>query len=315
MVMEVVPHQGDQYKHKWDDADEAELKIVTEAVGMRRSPYSSGQAHPTQGGDDRSPVAPARAAYGSPSPAAKPEHDPGDVEWKGSVLVAPGMASVIRIPIPGTKGLCLQLDAPGGYKGSTSTLFFVEDPTKKAGRMLRLDYGPRPTTVNGQKVMVIDYHWNQKSTMDQFGIPDHTPTSAAGRYLYKGAKYFKYGGRMLLVVGVAFDIVSIVQANKPLKRASEVVAGWAGGWLGCKMIGAGGGYVGGLMGSEFPVVGNAVGAALGALGGCVVGGVGGYFAGSEAAGVAYDWAEDTSFAPLMQASENEVSQWLRAHGR
>ena len=236
-----------------------------------------------------------------------------NVEWTGSVLIGTGSASVVRIPIPGTNGLCLQLDAPGGYKGSTSTLFFVEDPSNKFGRQLRLDYGPRPATVNGQKVTVIDYHWNREGPA-AWGITNHMPAPKAGRYLYTGAKYFKYGGRLLLVAGIVFDVVSIVKTDKPLKRASEVIAGWAGAWLGCKMIGAGGGYVGAVAGSEVPVLGNAIGAAIGASAGCIVGGVGGYWAGSKVAGVAYEWAEGTTFAPLIQASEGEVYLWMRMHG-
>lgn len=239
---------------------------------------------------------------------------PDDVEWEGTVLVGPGTVSIVRIPVPGTNGLCIQLDAPGGYKGSTSTLFFVEDASQKFGRQLRLDYGPRPTTVNGQKVTVIDYHWNQKGTMGDFGIPDHSPASPAGRYVHGAAKYFRYGGRILLVAGATFDAISIVKADKPLRRASEVVAGWAGAWLGCRIVGAGGAYVGGAAGSVAPVVGNAAGAAIGGIGGCIVGGLGGYWAGSEAAGVVYDWADDTSFSPLMRVTENEVHLWLRERG-
>ena len=143
---------------------------------------------------------------------------PDDVEWEGTLLVGPGTASIVRIPVPGTNGLCIQLDAPGGYKGSTSTLFFVEDASQKFGRQLRLDYGPRPTTVNGQKVTVIDYHWNQKGTMGDFGIPDHSPASPAGRYVHGAAKYFRYGGRILLVAGATFEAISIVKADKPLRR-------------------------------------------------------------------------------------------------
>ena len=284
-----------------------------------RSPTPSGRTHPTQeifldSYQNNSNGKGFSAAQREASSDDMPDHNSDDVEWKGTVLVGTGVASVVRIPIPGTKGLCLQLNAPGGYKGATSTLFFVEDPKQKSGRMLRLDYGPRPETINGQKVTVIDYHWNQKGTFSEFGIADHTPAAPAGRYLYTAAKYFKYGGRLMLVLGVGFDLVSIVKANKPLKRASEVVAGWAGAWLGCKVVGAGGGYVGGIAGTEFPIVGNAVGAAIGTFSGCIVGGLGGYFASSDIAGAAYDWAEDTSFAPLMQASENEVYQWMREHG-
>jgi hypothetical protein len=62
------------------------------------------------------------------------------------------------------------------------------------------------------------------------------------------------------------------------------------------------------------LVGNTAGAAIGGIGGCIVGGLGGYWAGSEVAGVVYDWADDTSFSPLMRVTENEVHLWLRERG-
>jgi hypothetical protein len=36
-----------------------------------------------------------------------------------------------------------------------------------------------------------------------------------------------------MMVGIGLDVVSVVQASKPLKRATEVVVGWAGAWAGC----------------------------------------------------------------------------------
>lgn len=98
-----------------------------------------------------------------------------------------------------------------------------------------------------------------------------------------------------MVVGVALDVVSIVQASKPLRRATEVVAGWAGAWAGCKVVGAGGAVVG----SAVP----ALGTAAGGIGGCIIGGIGGYYLTSSAAGEVYDWAEDTFFTPLPEISK------------
>lgn len=234
--------------------------------------------------------------------------------WSGAVIpmAGAGAASSVRIPVPGTQGLCLQLYAPGGYKGSTSTLFFVEDPGKKFGRQLRLDYGEQKLP-NGTKA--ITYHWNQSKTLPTFGITNHTPVSGAAPATYHAARYFRHGGRFLGVVGMAVDAVSIVQADKPLRRATEVVAGWAGAWAGCKVVGAGGATAGFWAGSEAPIVGNAIGAGIGGLGGCIIGGGVGYFVGSTVAGVVYDWAEDTRFRPLMISSEAEVRAWLRTEGQ
>src|SRR5262245_23735215 len=124
-----------------------------------------------------------------------------DAPLSGGIPYAIGQASVVRIPIPGTNGLCIEL-TPRGWTpqgGSTSTLFF-QDATGK--RHLRLDYG------YNVKTKTIDYHWNQKGTFNQFGIPDHAPAGTAGEIAYNAAKYFRYAGRVLVVVGVAVDVVS-----------------------------------------------------------------------------------------------------------
>ena len=101
---------------------------------------------------------------------------------------------------------------------------------------------------------------------------------------------------MLFVVGITIDVISIVQATKPLKRASEVVAGWAGAWAGCKVVGQGGAYLG-------TAIEPGLGTAIGALGGCIIGGAAGYYAASAAAGVVYDWAEGTFFIPLPETAQ------------
>ena len=93
---------------------------------------------------------------------------------------------------------------------------------------------------------------------------------------------------------VAIDVVSIVQASKPLKRASEVVAGWAGAWLGCKVVGAGGAVIG--------TMASPLGTAVAGIGGCIIGGMGGYLGGSIVATEVYDWAEGTFFTPLPEAA-------------
>ena len=210
-----------------------------------------------------------------------------DEVLSGGVPYAVGQASVVRIPIPGTQGLCIEL-RPRGWvppKGSTSTLFFQDI---KGGRHLRLDYGYNVTT------RTIDYHWNQKGTFDTFGIPDHAPAGANAAAAYRGAKYFRAAGRLLLIAGVAIDIVSIVRASQPIRRASQVVADWAGAWAGCELVGAGGAALGSL--------GTPIGTAIGGIGGCIIGGVGGYMGGEAVGGMVYDWAEDTVFQPLPEAS-------------
>jgi hypothetical protein len=136
----------------------------------------------------------------------------------GGIPYAIGQASVIRIPIPNTNGLCIEFRPRGHVPagGSTSTLFFQDISGR---RHLRLDYG---YNIRSQ---TIDYHWNQKGTNANFGISDHTSVGSTETAAYKAAKYFRYGGRVLMVVGIALDVVSVVQASKPLKRATEVQVG------------------------------------------------------------------------------------------
>lgn len=225
--------------------------------------------------------APTEATTASARPSAPSE----DVPMAGGVLVAVGQPSIVRIPIPGTNGLAVEL-SPRGWTprgGSTSTLFF-QDATGK--RHLRLDYG------YNVKTRTVDYHWNEgKKVGTRLGLPDHTPAGRVGEAAYKAAKYFKYTGRVLVVVGVAVDAVSIAQADVPLRRASEVVAGWVGAWAGCKVVGAGGAALGTLA--------SPLGTAAGGIGGCIIGGIGGYWGGSQAGGVVYDWASAT-FTPLPE---------------
>ena len=103
-----------------------------------------------------------------------------DAPVDGSIPAAIGLASVIRIPVPGTNGLAIEL-SPRGWTpqgGSTSRLF-IQDVARK--RNLRLDYG------YNVKTQAVDFHWNQKGTFNEFGIADHSPAGAAGEFVFKGA--------------------------------------------------------------------------------------------------------------------------------
>lgn len=213
----------------------------------------------------------------------------------GSALaVGTGAASIARIPVLGTNGLYVEL-RPRGWTpktGSTSALF-IQDVTGK--RHLRLDFG------FNQNTGAVDYHWNQKGTFDNFGIKDHAPAGPAGEALYQGAKYFRYGGRVLLVVSLAADFYSIVVAKKRWRQVARVAAGWAGAWAGCEGVGALGAE-GGTM------IEPGLGTGIGGLGGCIVGGIAGYAGASWAAGHAYDWVEETFFEPLPEISQPEAGQ-------
>lgn len=208
--------------------------------------------------------------------------------------VGTGIASVVRIPVPGMSGLHIEL-SPRGWTpkgGSTSTLF-IQDLTGK--RHLRLDFGFNKSTGG------VDYHWNQKGTFSDFGIKDHSPAGSAGEALFKGARYLRYGGRVLLVVGLAVDVYSIIVAKKRWRQVAKVAAGWAGAWAGCEGVGALG-----AGGGTFVEPG--LGTAIGGIGGCIVGGIGGYAGASWAAGHAYDWIEETFFEPVPEIKPSEARQ-------
>src|SRR5262249_26244294 len=114
--------------------------------------------------------------------------------------------------------------------GSTSTLF-IQDLTGR--RHLRLDYGYNPQTGN------VDYHWNQRGTHGNFGIPDHAPAGRKnGSGALSGCQIFPVCRRALLVVGAAIDIYSIVVARRRMRQIVRVAAGWAGAWAGAEGLGA-----------------------------------------------------------------------------
>jgi hypothetical protein len=265
-------------------------------VASRQRPAAPGVNQPL-GPPSRTIQAQAQATIpATTTTTAAPSHQaPEDnLQISSSGSVGIGMGSVVRIPIPGTNGLAIELSPPKNWKGkSTSSLFFQSLDGK---RILRLDYGPNKQTGK------IDYHWNQSGTKELFKIDDHTPVGKAGEALYKSAKYFKYAGRSLIVFGVISDAYSIVVAKKRVRKVAQVATGWVGAWAGCKVGGAAGGAAAGAVGSVVPVAGTAAGLAVGAFMGCVVGGVGGYYYSSEAAGKAYDWVEETYFERVPEES-------------
>lgn len=212
-----------------------------------------------------------------------------DFPVSGSIPFSIGMPTAIRIPVPGSRNLAIEF-FPRNYHGRSTSTLFIQDVSGKIH--LRLDHGPNVVT------KTIDYHWNlgskQKGGMKaEFGIADHAVAGSGGRTLYQFAKYFRWGGRVLVVVGVAVDVVAVVQSSRPLRTATQAVAGWAGAWAGCKVAGAFGAGIG--TGLE-----PGLGTAIGGLVGCVIGGAAGYTAASSVAGRVYDWGEDVLFTPLPE---------------
>ena len=206
-----------------------------------------------------------------------------DAPMSGSAPVALGAGARLRIPVPGSNGLAIELTPRGRIPkgGSTSTLF-IQD--LKGKRQLRLDYGFNKTT------NAYDWHWNQQGTNAQFGITDHTLAGPAGEALGQFARYYKYAGRVFLVAGAAVDLYSIVTASRPIRRSVQVVSAWAAASGGCRLVGAGGAAIG----SAEPGLGTAIGGFVG----CAIGAFIGYRAAESTSGYLYDWAENTVFTTL-----------------
>jgi hypothetical protein len=204
----------------------------------------------------------------------------------GRMPASLGLGSIIRIPVPGTNGLAIELSPrPGAWtpRGGTTSSLFVQNVTGK--RRLRLDYG-----FNKNSGMV-EWHWNQKGVADVFGITNHTSVGVAEQMLGTAAQYYKYAGRTLLVAGIAVDAYSIVVSSKPLRRTIQVISAWAAATAGCEAVGAGGAWLG-------TAVVPGLGTAIGGFVGCAVGGFIGYTTAESATGYLYDWAEGTVFAKI-----------------
>jgi hypothetical protein len=82
--------------------------------------------------------------------------DHADVPTTGRVLYAAGQATVVRIPVPGTRGLCIEF-IPRGWvpSGGSTSMLLIRDTLGR--RQLRLDYG------YNVRSKTIDYHWNQSA--------------------------------------------------------------------------------------------------------------------------------------------------------
>ena len=78
-----------------------------------------------------------------------------------------------------------------------------------------------------------------------------------------------------------------------MRRASEVVSGWALAWVGCKTAGAGGASIG--------MLASPIGAAIGGFGGCIIGGSAGYQLGVGIGSAVYDWAHN-AFTTVPQVA-------------
>lgn len=211
----------------------------------------------------------------------------------GSFIVGPGVASYARIPVPGTKGLVLSLRPPLDWRGGSTSSVFIQSPLdRKFGKpYLRLDYGYNKST------RVFDYHWNivGKDARAAFpGITNHMPAGRTGAALYESARAFRIAGSIFIVSGAVLDGVSILVADRPLRRSVQVVAAWEAAAVFAARLGRLGAFAGSFV---EPGAGTAIGGGIGALAGGVIG----YFTAERVAGVVYDWAADTKFTAAVPA--------------
>jgi len=202
----------------------------------------------------------------------------------GQIGIA-GLSAVVRIPVPGTRGLAIEL-GPRGWtpRGGTTSRLFVQDIA--GSRVLRLDYG------FNQATNAVEFHWNQKGTFAEFGIANHTPAGPGGAALGRGLAWFRWGGRIMLIAAAAADIYSIIVSDQPWRQVAIVAGGWAGAWLGCESVGA----IGAVAGT-FAEPGG--GTAVGGIAGCFVGSIGGYWAGKTLVVAAMSPRADTPRASVQ----------------
>jgi len=171
----------------------------------------------------------------------------------------------------------LSIKNPGG-KGTFIVL--------KQGALSRLK--PTVTRLAGKGAQHAVAELSKQASRSFWSQGDEAVSSAAKTKWGKAARYLKYGGRSLVVVGAAVDIYDLYSSGFNTRTVSGKVGGWvgaaAGAWAGGK-IGAAGGAGLGVWAAG---AGAAPGAAIGGTLGAIAGGIGGYIGGEQLAQTAYD---------------------------
>ena len=130
---------------------------------------------------------------------------------------------------------------------------------------------------------------------------DDAVKAAAETKWGKAARYLKYGGKALVIVGAGLDAYEIYRSGFSTRTITKKAGGWAGAaggaWLGAK----GGAAAGAAIGVWFFGAGAAPGAAIGGTIGSIGGGIGGYFVGQAVAETVYDAFFDPGYQ-LMPAN-------------
>jgi hypothetical protein len=130
------------------------------------------------------------------------------------------------------------------------------------------------------------------------GINNHMPAGRTGAILYESARAFRIAGRIFIVGGAVLDGVSILMADRPLRRSVQVVAAWEATAVLAARLGRLGAAAGSFV-EHGP--GTAIGGGIGALAGGTIG----YLTAERVAGAVYDWAADTKFTAAVPAKVPE----------
>jgi hypothetical protein len=125
-----------------------------------------------------------------------------------------------------------------------------------------------------------------------------------------GIKAFRYGGRVMIVVGAVMSVERVVNApeGQHARVATQEVGGWAFSLAGAEAGAGGGAALGAALGIE-----TGPGAVAFAVLGALVGGAIGFFGGEEAADKMYDLAEGAAkgLDLLSQPAKLiETSEWM-----
>ncbi len=118
------------------------------------------------------------------------------------------------------------------------------------------------------------------------------PEAVAGEQAFaRNLRFFRYGGRVLLVVGAGMSMYRV--ASAPPEQQGRVAAQEAGGWALSLPAGAAGAEAGAALGGALGIE-TGPGAIVLAAFGALVGGAIGFFGGQEAADELYNVGEDFS---------------------
>lgn len=130
----------------------------------------------------------------------------------GGVRYRLGQRGAVRIPVPilqTPQTICVEL-RPRDYVPAHAELVF-QDVT--ANRQLRLDYGYEAGTG------MLRFRWHRNGARARVKSLDQAPVGRAGEATYRLAKYFRQGGRVLMLAGAAVGTASMSAASRPIRRA------------------------------------------------------------------------------------------------